>query len=202
MGTATLDLDKWISQQKRTGEKVWLPLEGEGASGDVCVVVCWRYSEARAFSPFEDEPRVAAWQATLSLHLCDGVVVTHWSVPRRLPEGKEPNELRIGLFQATGLAVKDKALLFVPQSPIASRSTPHAIDAVDTRPAQVGRGLVGPADELRGTWHGSEMHLGHSQEVARSHVEAGDDVGTTQGARRRRARTERQVRGRRRGLGC
>ena len=112
MGTATLDLDKWISQQKRTGEKVWLPLEGEGASGDVCVVVCWRYSEARAFSPFEDEPRVAAWQATLSLHLCDGVVVTHWSVPRRLPEGKEPNELRIGLFQATGLAVKDKALLW------------------------------------------------------------------------------------------
>ena len=76
MGTATLDLDKWISQQKRTGEKVWLPLEGEGASGDVCVVVCWRYSEARAFSPFEDEPRVAAWQATLSLNLCDGVVVT------------------------------------------------------------------------------------------------------------------------------
>ncbi len=112
MGTATLDLDKWISQQKRTGEKVWLPLEGEGASGDVCVVVCWRYSEARAFSPFEDEPRVAAWQATLSLNLCDGVVVTHWSVPRRLPEGKEPNELRIGLFQATGLAVKDKALLW------------------------------------------------------------------------------------------
>ena len=44
----------------------------------VCVVVCWRYAEARAFEPFEDEA---------------------------LPEGKEPNELRIGLFQATGLAV-------------------------------------------------------------------------------------------------
>ena len=29
-----------------------------------------------------------------------------------LPDGKEPNELRIGLFQATGLAVKDKALLW------------------------------------------------------------------------------------------
>ena len=49
------------------------------------MVVCWRYAEARAFEPFEDEP---------------------------LPEGKEPNELRIGLFQATGLAVKDKALLW------------------------------------------------------------------------------------------
>ena len=139
MGTATLNLDKWISQQKRTGEKVWLPLEGEGASGDVCLVVCWRYSEARAFSPFEDE---------------------------ELPRDKEPNELRIGLFQATGLAVKDKALLFVPQSPIASRPTPHAIDAVDTRPTQVGRGLVGPADELRGARHGSQVHLGHGQEVA------------------------------------
>ena len=109
---------------------------------------------------------MAAWQATLSLHLCDGVVVTHWLIPHRLPEGKEPNELRIGLFQATGLAVKDKALLFVPQSPIASRSTPHAIDAVDTRPAQVGRGLVGPAHHVRGAWDCSEMHLGHGQEVA------------------------------------
>ena len=49
------------------------------------MVVCWRYAEARAFEPFEDEA---------------------------LPEGKEPNELRIGLFQATGLAVKDKALLW------------------------------------------------------------------------------------------
>ena len=85
MGTATLDLSKWTSLAKRTGEKVWLPLEGEGASGDVCIVVCWRFAEARAFEPFEDEP---------------------------LPEGKEPNELRIGLFQATGLAVKDKALLW------------------------------------------------------------------------------------------
>ena len=37
MGTATLDLSKWTSLAKRTGEKVWLPLEGEGASGDVCV---------------------------------------------------------------------------------------------------------------------------------------------------------------------
>ena len=37
MGTATLRLEKWTSQEKRTGEKVWLPLEGEGASGDVCV---------------------------------------------------------------------------------------------------------------------------------------------------------------------
>ena len=45
------------------------------------MVVCWRYAEARAFEPFKDEP---------------------------LPEGKEPNELRIGLFQATGLAVKEK----------------------------------------------------------------------------------------------
>ena len=183
MGTATLDLDKWISQQKRTGEKVWLPLEGEGASGDVCVVVCWRYSEARAFSPFEDEPRVAAWQATLSLHLCDGVVVTHWSVPRRLPEGKEPNELRIGLFQATGLAVKDKALLFVPQSPIASRSTPHAIDAVDTRPAQVGRGLVGPAHDFHRRRNRPQVHVRNGQEVSRSHVEAGDDARAAEGAR-------------------
>ena len=37
MGTATLDLSKWTSLAKRTGEKVWLPLEGEGAEGDVCV---------------------------------------------------------------------------------------------------------------------------------------------------------------------
>ena len=37
MGTATLDLSKWTALATRTGEKVWLPLEGEGASGDVCV---------------------------------------------------------------------------------------------------------------------------------------------------------------------
>ena len=115
MGTATLDLSKWTSLAKRTGEKVWLPLEGEGASGDVCVVVCWRYAEARAFEPFEDEP---------------------------LPEGKEPNELRIGLFQATGLAVKDNALLFVmPCLCGAFDMIPgvRALDAVDARPTQVGR---------------------------------------------------------------
>lgn len=85
MGTATLDLAKWTSLERRTGEKVWLPLEGAGAAGDVCVVVCWRHSAARAFAPFEDEA---------------------------VPEGKQPNELRIGLFQATGLAVKDPALLW------------------------------------------------------------------------------------------
>ena len=115
MGTATLSLEKWTSQQKRTGEKVWLPLEGEGASGDVCVVVCWRHAEARAFEPFEDEA---------------------------LPDGKEPNELRIGLFQATGLAVKDKALLFVMPCLCGAFDTipgARALDAVDAPPTQVGR---------------------------------------------------------------
>ena len=48
------------------------------------MVVCWRHAEARAFEPFEDEP---------------------------LPEGKEPNELRLALVQARGLEIKDKNLL-------------------------------------------------------------------------------------------
>ena len=79
------------------------------------MVVCWRYAEARAFEPFEDEP---------------------------LPEGKEPNELRIGLFQATGLAVKDKALLFVMPCLCGAFDTipgARAIDDVDACPTQVGR---------------------------------------------------------------
>ena len=138
------------------------------------MVVCWRYAEARAFEPFEDE---------------------------ELPDGKEPNELRIGLFQATGLAVKDKALLFVPQSPIASRSTPHAIDAVDTRPTQVGRGLVGPAHDLHRGRNRPQVHVGDGQEESRPRLEASDDPRAAERARRRSKATG-QVRRRRRGLGC
>ena len=84
----------------------------------VCVVVCWRYAEARAFEPFEDEA---------------------------LPEGKEPNELRIGLFQATGLAVKDKALLFVMACLCGAFDTipgARALDAVDARPDAGGAKVV------------------------------------------------------------
>ena len=82
------------------------------------MVVCWRHAEARAFEPFEDEA---------------------------LPEGKEPNELRIGLFQATGLAVKDKALLFVMPCLFGAFDTirsARALDAVDAHPDAGGAKVV------------------------------------------------------------
>ena len=91
MGEARVPLGDWVAKPSRRGEKMWLPLvpaegKSENVAGEVCVVVCWRYDPARDFSPFDDDDEAEH-------------------------AGKEPNELRIGLFQATGLAIKDKNLL-------------------------------------------------------------------------------------------
>jgi len=87
MGRRVLDIQE-LFNGKKTPVKLWLTLladigGSQNVSGEIEVVVDWRHNPSRAFTPFEND--VA----------CDS----------------EPNELRIGLFQAAGLKIMDHNLL-------------------------------------------------------------------------------------------
>ena len=61
MGEARVPLEDWVARPRRSGEKLWLPLvapegsKSDNFSGEVCVVLCWRYDASRDFSPFDDD---------------------------------------------------------------------------------------------------------------------------------------------------
>ena len=83
-------------------------------SGDVELVLQWRYNARLDFCPFDD---------FVDEHV-----------------GEAPNELRIALIRAQGLAIADKNLLSKGGSPelCANQTSRHAVElhAIDATPAQ------------------------------------------------------------------
>ena len=75
-------LKKWLPLQARSDEKA-----SSNISGDLEVFVKWRYNPELDFDPYPDSELKPAYNE------------------------KEPNELRLALVQARGLAIKDKNLL-------------------------------------------------------------------------------------------
>jgi hypothetical protein len=75
-------LKKWLPLQARSDEKA-----SSNISGDLEVFVRWRYNPELDFDPYPDSELKPAY------------------------EDKAPNELRLALVQARGLAIKDKNLL-------------------------------------------------------------------------------------------
>ena len=123
MGLVRVELDP-LKDHKRL--KKWLPLQAKSddkassnISGDLEVFVRWRYNPELDFDPYPDSELKPAYK------------------------DKEPNELRLALVQARGLAIKDKNLLskgglcfcvlVVPSTRYHERRrrvvSPHAIDA-------------------------------------------------------------------------
>ena len=91
MGLVRVELDP-LKDHKRL--KKWLPLQARSddkassnISGDLEVFVRWRYNPELDFDPYPDSELKPAYK------------------------DKEPNELRLALVQARGLAIKDKNLL-------------------------------------------------------------------------------------------
>ena len=91
MGLVRVELDP-LKDHKRL--KRWLPLQARAddkassnISGDLEVFVKWRYNPELDFDPYPDSELKPAYAE------------------------KEPNELRLALVQARGLAIKDKNLL-------------------------------------------------------------------------------------------
>ena len=91
MGLVRVELDP-LKDHKRL--KTWLPLQARSdakassnISGDLEVFVRWRYNPELDFDPYPDSELKPAYK------------------------DKAPNELRLALVQARGLAIKDKNLL-------------------------------------------------------------------------------------------
>ena len=142
MGLVRVELDP-LKDHKRL--KKWLPLQARSddkassnISGDLEVFVRWRYNPELDFDPYPDtelKPEYAQ---------------------------KEPNELRLALVQARGLAIKDKNLLskgglcfcvlVVPSTRYHERRrrvvSPHAIDATPRTLTVARRRFLGPLRQI------------------------------------------------------
>ena len=115
----------WRTLQPRT--------EKDEVSGDVELVLQWRYNARLDFCPF------------------DGFVDEH--------EGEAPNELRIALIRAQGLAIADKNLLSKGGSSNLCANQRHRRDTCLIRPSAQVPTLAAPSSSRASTTPGKAILL-------------------------------------------